>query len=166
MSRVLSLLFATVLLLSGMPAHALDKPRGAVILTVTGAITQTNDGNRAAFDRAMLERLGRASFRTTTPWTDGVMEFEGVPVKAVLDAVGIRGRKLRATAINDYSIELDAAEFDTVPALMAMRMNGTDLRIRDKGPIWIVFPRDDMPSLRNEANHFKWIWQLKTIHVQ
>ena len=147
------------------PGAALERPSGPVILTVTGAITHTNDGPRAVFDRAMLERLGKAKIRTTTVWTDGVNEFEGVPVKALLDAVGIKGTKLRASAINDYTIELDAGEFETVPALLAMKMNGVELRVRDKGPIWIVFPRDDFPAFRSEANNFKWIWQLKTITV-
>lgn len=147
-------------------ASALDRPTGPVILTITGAITRVNDGDRAIFDRSMLEKLGKASFRTTTAWTDGVVEFEGVPVKALLDAVGIKGTRLRAVAINDYAIDLDAREFDTVPALLAMKMNGSELRVRDKGPIWIVFPRDDVPAFRAEANNYKWIWQLKTISVQ
>lgn len=160
---------AIVLLAAGgMPSRAvaLDRPTGPVILTVTGAITRVNDGNRAIFDRAMLERLGKASFRTSTAWTDGVVEFEGVPVKTLLDAVGIRGTRLRAVAINDYAIDLDATEFDTVPALLALKMNGAELRVRDKGPIWIVYPRDDLPEIRTDANNYKWIWQLKTITVR
>ena len=148
------------------PGAALDRPSGPVILTVTGAITHTNDGDRAVFDRALLERLGKAKIKTTTVWTDGVNEFEGVPVKTLLDAVGRKGHKLRAMAINDYTIELDAREFDTVPALLATKMNGVELKVRDKGPIWLVFPRDDFPAFRSESNNFKWIWQLKTITVQ
>ncbi len=166
MKRVGLFAFLALIVAGTRPVSALDKPTGPVILTVTGAITHANDGGRALFDRGMLERLGFSSFRTSTAWTDGVIEFEGVLVKKLLDAVGIRGTKLRAVAINDYSVELDAAEFDTVPALLAMKMNGTDLRVRDKGPIWIVYPRDDLPAFRNEANNYKWIWQLKTITVQ
>ncbi|MHB2169287.1 putative pterin-binding protein [Alsobacter sp. R-9] len=164
------LLVLALALLTGMAAptasKALDRPSGQVLLTVSGAITNTNDGDRAVFDRAMLERLGLARLRTTTPWTDGVVEFEGVPVKALLDAVGIKGRRLKAMAINDYSVELDATEFDRIPALLAMRMNGVQLRVRDKGPIWIVYPYEELPSFREEANNHKWIWQLKSIVVQ
>ena len=161
--------FAIFLLAAGVApwcAVALERPTGPVILTVTGAITRVNDGDRAIFDRSMLERIGQASFRTSTAWTDGVVEFEGVPMKALLEAVGIRGTRLRATAINDYAIDLDATEFETVPALLALRMNGAVLRVRDKGPIWIVYPRDDLPEIRTDANNYKWIWQLKHITVR
>ncbi len=166
--RWIGSVFALVLGVGGAPsrAAALDRPTGPVILTITGAISRFNDGDRAIFDRSMLEMLGKASFRTSTPWTDGVVEFEGVPVKALLDAVGLKGTRLRAVAINDYAIDLDATEFDTVPALLAMKMNGVELRVRDKGPLWIVFPRDDLPAFHAEANNYKWIWQLKTISVR
>lgn len=147
-------------------ATTLPKPTGPVILTVTGAITRTTDGNRAVFDRAQLSSLGIARVRTSTPWTDGVMEFEGVPVRVVLQALGARGKTLHAVAINDYAINLDAEEFEKVPAILALRMNGTDLRVRDKGPLWLVFPRDDFPAYRSDAHNFKWIWQLKTIDVR
>jgi len=44
-------------------------------------------------------------------------------------------------------------------------MNGQALRIRDKGPIWIVYPRDDYPELAVDAMDQRWIWQVKELHV-
>ncbi len=167
LGAVLLLVLAMLVLADGsLPAQALDRPSGPVILTISGAITHTNDGDKAIFDRALLEGLGKTTLRTTTPWTDGVMTFEGVTMKKVLEAVGATGRKLRAVAINDYAIELDAAEFDTIPALLALTMNGEVMRVRDKGPIWLVYPRDDMPALRHGSHSYKWIWQLKSITVR
>ena len=87
-------------------------------------------------------------------------------VKTLLNAVGAKGRVMHAAAINDYTIELDAREFDDVPAILAMRMNGKDLSVRDKGPIWLVYPRDDYPNVRGQSNNFKWIWQLKTLTIR
>jgi hypothetical protein len=167
MFAVLPLAFAFICLFGSLSTAAeLARPSGPVVLTVVGHIERKNDGERAVFDRAMLHGIGLVKVRTTTPWTDGVMEFEGVPVKALLQAVGSRGQVLRATAINDYTIDLDAREFDAVPAILALRMNGTDLRVRDKGPLWLVYPRDDYPAVRSEMHNFKWIWQLKTITVR
>lgn len=162
------LVAAVVLALSGWPglAQQLPVPTGPIVLTVTGAIDVRNAGDRAVFDRATLAGLGLVRMRTTTPWTDGVMEFEGIAVKTLLTAVGARGRSINAVAINDYAIDLDAREFDEVPALLAMRMNGKDLSIRDKGPLWLVYPRDDYPSVRGQPNNFKWIWQLKTLTIR
>ena len=155
-------------MVSGLASFAqqLPAPAGPVMLTVTGAIDVRNAGDRAVFDRATLSALGLVKIRTTTPWTDGVVEFEGIAVKRLLNAVGARGRSIHAVAINDYAIDLDIREFDEVPAILAMRMNGRDLSVRDKGPLWLVYPRDDYPSVRGQPNNFKWIWQLKTLTIR
>jgi hypothetical protein len=50
--------------------------------------------------------------------------------------------------------------------LLAMRMNGQALTPRDKGPIWIVYPRDDYAPLRDPKINDRWIWQLKAIDVK
>jgi hypothetical protein len=51
------------------PARAavLAMPIEKKILTVTGKITNTNDGDTAVFDRPMLEALGTDGFETATP---------------------------------------------------------------------------------------------------
>src|SRR3954447_3934194 len=102
-------------------AAALAAPAGPGILTVSGAISTTNAaGGKAQFDRAMLEGLGLEKLRTSTPWTDGVVEFEGVRMARLLDTVGAKGSSLHAVAINDYAIELDVAEMRKYPVLLAM----------------------------------------------
>src|SRR5919199_952101 len=67
---------------------ALRRPTEPPILTVSGRIRNTNQGDAAAFDRAMLEELGAAGFTTTTPWYDGPVRFDGVPMAALMRAVG------------------------------------------------------------------------------
>lgn len=147
-------------------ADSLPQPAGPVILRVTGAIANRNEPDAAAFDRAMLESLGTAQVTTSTSWTDGTPTFEGVPLAAILDAVGASGTTLHAVAINDYAIDLDVAEVRKYPVLAAMKQDGRELRLRDRGPIWIVYPRDAYPELAPERNDYKWIWQLKQIDVR
>ena len=64
---------------------ALAKPEGKVVLTITGRITETNADGAAEFDLAMLEAIGMKSFTTTTPWFDGPVTFEGVPMATLLN---------------------------------------------------------------------------------
>jgi hypothetical protein len=45
-------------------------------------------------------------------------------------------------------------------------MNGEYLEIRDKGPIWIVYPRDQFSELRNSMVDKKWVWQLSELEVK
>ncbi|MGB1026161.1 MAG: hypothetical protein ACPGYL_06375, partial [Rhodospirillaceae bacterium] len=53
-------------------AQALATPAGNVILQLTGSISQTNDGQSAAFDAQMLQALPQVTIETGNPWTDGV----------------------------------------------------------------------------------------------
>lgn len=145
---------------------ALAEPSGRILLSVTGRIAETNQEGRAEFDRQMLEALGTVTLRTWTPWTDGVVEFEGVPAARVLDAVGAAGSVLRAIASNDYSTEIPLEELRKYPAILAMRMNGERLRLRDKGPLWIVMPWTDHPELDNQASRHWSVWQLRAIEVR
>jgi hypothetical protein len=157
-----------LLLCFALPALArpLPAPTGEVILTISGDIDFKNGAEGASFDRQMLEALGVERLRTSSPWTDGVVEFEGVPARAVLEAVGARGRTVVASALNDYLIEIPVSDFQDYPVLFALKMNGRELTVRDRGPIWIVYPRDDFPELRNERVNARWVWHLNALMVQ
>ncbi len=151
------------------PARAgepLPQPSGRVILTISGAIEHTNGDGVARFDRAMLERLGVTKVNTSTSWTDGVTRFEGVLARDLLKAVGASGDQVSARALNDYAIEIPFSDFESYDVLFAFRMDGVDLTPRDKGPLWIVYPRDEHPELRNQHVDAKWLWQLVNLDIQ
>ncbi len=44
-------------------------------------------------------------------------------------------------------------------------MNGKPMRVRDKGPLWLVYPRDQRAELQNAVMDERWIWQLFEITV-
>lgn len=147
-------------------AQELPKPKGEVILSVTGKISHTNAAGRADFDREMLTNLGLAEIKTTHSWADKATVFEGVAAAKLLEVVGATGSRIKAAAINNYAIDLDAAELRKYPVLLALKADGVDLRRRDRGPIWIVYPRDTFPELKDEKHNFKWIWQLRSLDIQ
>ena len=147
-------------------SSTLPQPSGRIVLTVSGVIENTNAGDLARFDRQMLEDLGTSSLTTTTSWTDGPTRFEGVLARDLLRAVGAKGSVVKATALNDYSIEIPIEDFEKYPVLFAMKMDGSELSRRDKGPIWIVYPRDDYSELLDQKTDAKWIWQLVKLEVK
>lgn len=146
-------------------ADSLPMPEGRVLLTVTGAIKNTNVDETAQFDRAMLEEIGWRTFETHTFWTEGPQEFSGVPLAALLAVLGAGdGDVIRAAAINDYRVEIpisDAAEHDVV---IALEHNGMPMRVRDKGPMWIIYPIEPSEVKDSEFNS-KMIWQLSALHI-
>jgi len=160
----LSLAGATV---SSLAAETpLASPDGQVILTVTGDIESANAGDAAVFDLAMLAQIGTQTFETETIWTEGVQRFEGVPLSALMETLGVESGTLVATAVNDYSVELPAIDENGDGPLVAFRQNGAEMSVRDKGPLWIVYPYDSDPAYKSEVIYARSIWQLDRIDVQ
>ena len=162
-----SLVLPLVLALLALPtlAGALPQPQDEPVLTVSGSIGVKNNEGGAIFDRALLEGIGLHTLRTFTTWTTGVRTFEGVLVRDLLSRVEARGTYATATALNDYSIEIPLADFQKFDVLLALRMDGRDLTARDKGPIWIVYPRDQNAELQDARYDHRWVWQLNKITI-
>ncbi len=156
----------TLTLLTAGPVAALETPTGPVVLTVSGAIGVTNAGDRAEFDLDMLDALSDGEFTTGTPWTEGASTFTGPTLANLLQAVDAGGDTLDAVALNDYFVTLDRQRAIDAGALLAVRVDGQRMSVRDKGPTWIVFPYDDDPDLPSDLVKNWSIWQLRTIVVK
>lgn len=165
--RSLAMELGLILALAGTSVHAMEVPKGTVILEVAGRISVSNhESGSVRFDRSMLEELGLIEVVTHTPWTEGSIRFEGILVRDLLRAVGADGTSVRAVAINDYAIEIPTVDFEDYPVILALRRDGEYMRIRDKGPLWMIYPWQDNPELRTEIYHSRSIWQLKHLTVQ
>ncbi len=162
--------FATLIALVAMQtstveAEELPAPEAQVILTVSGNIAVTNAGDVAEFDRAMLEALPQVTLTTTTAWTEGQTTFQGPLVRDVLQLVEASGELVTATALNDYAVEIPSVDFEEYDVLLALLMDGERMSVRDKGPIWIVYPQDDHAELQTVEYNARWIWQLRSLNV-
>lgn len=138
---------------------------GTPILTVSGKISVFNAGNTAVFDRALLESLGMTGLTTTTPWYDGPVQFEGVLMSRLMEAVGARGDSIVATALNDYETRIPISDFAEFGVLLALKRNGEYMPVRDKGPLFIVYPYDSNRSLKSQKYYSRSAWQLARIVV-
>ena len=154
-SRTLAVIFCFFLAWA-LPAAAQD----ALRLQVTAG-----NGDRVTFGFSELDALPQSEFTTTTIWTDGEVRISGVPLKALLDAVKAEGSTIEMVALNDYLVTMpyDALEED-VP-LVATRMNGNVMSVRDKGPFWVVYPYDSHWKYRTETKYAQSIWQLSRVNV-
>lgn len=146
-------------------ARALEAPSGAVVLTVSGRVRKPNRDARAAFNMPMLEKLPQASFVTRTPWYAQPRRFTGPLLRDVLAAAGAHGRTVRALALNDYRVDIpfdDALRHDPIVARL---LDGEPMAVRDKGPLFIVYPFDAKPELRNAIYYSRCAWQLTSLEV-
>lgn len=150
------------------PAWAENRPPPpglAVVLTVSGAIAGADADGVVQFSLADLAALGEVEFSTSTIWTEGVVTFTGVPLSRVLDHVGATGGTLVLTALNDYSASKPASEVEPEAPLIAYLRDGVAMPVRDKGPLWVVYPYDASPAYQSEIVFSRSVWQLARIHV-
>lgn len=146
-------------------ADNLPVPSGDVVLSVTGDISRENTDGAARFDLAMLEALESVTFETTTIWTEGVQSFTGVPLEALLESVGATGSGMRAVALNDYAVEIPVSDAVEGGPIVAYLQNGAPMSVREKGPLWVVYPYDGDAAYRTEQVYARSIWQLVSIEV-
>lgn len=169
MRRLISAFAAlAALALSCAPVSAaqLPAPTGPVVLTLKGRIANANVDGTVQFDLAMLERLAGRDAVMETPWTEGTTRFSGPLVRAVLEEVGADGDTLVIRALNDYAAEVPMADATGLDTILALRMNGNLMSVRDKGPLFLIYPFDQNRELYNEKYFSRSVWQIREIEVR
>jgi hypothetical protein len=144
----------------------LSRPTGKVLLTLSGNIENTNEGGKAVFDLASLEKLGMVSFQTTSPWYDGRTTFTGISLQKLMDYVGAKGSVVKVIALNDYTTEIPLSDFKKYNVILALKINGEYMRVRDKGPLFVVYPYDSMPDLDNQIYYSRSAWQVSKMNIE
>lgn len=111
-----------------------------------------------------VEALPQTTFTTNTPWTTEPTKFTG-PTFAELAALAPgKVTKAEVTALNDYSAEMPADDWEKHGATLAVRVNGELMKIRDKGPFWVMYPIDQDPETLNiQLYHSRMVWQVQSI---
>ncbi|WP_211607221.1 molybdopterin-dependent oxidoreductase [Halomonas daqiaonensis] len=164
------LVVATLLLagpgLAQNPAEPLPSPEGEVKLVVSGQIAATNQDDEAHLDLDLLETLPRHELTTSTSVTDGVIHFEGFLVRDLLEWLDANGETAVAIALNDYIVEIPLQDFYDYDVILATHMDDQRLTRRDKGPLWIVYPRDDHAELQDIRYDYRWVWQLHRLEIE
>ncbi len=117
-------------------------------------------------DRADLAALPRTTVVTATPWTAGETRFEGVLLRDLLGELGLPAGDVVARALNDYEATIPAADIAGYDVLVADRLDGEAMSIREKGPLWIIYPLDAHPELAGPDTEAKMVWQLFRLTVQ
>src|SRR3954454_4973799 len=165
--QVVGPLLAVFALAAGSAAAgSLPSPMEQPILTISGKIGATNRGDTAQFDRGMLEALGMETVETSTPWHNGPVRFEGVPLDRLMKEVEATGRRVSVVALNDYASEISVEDFSKYRVILALKRNGEYMPVRDKGPLFIVYPYDSNPELKSQTYYTRSVWQVARLEVK
>jgi len=134
-----------------------------VVLTVTGDTAPSEQGDVWTFNLNALQMLPETTFETTTIWTDGVQAFEGISLADLMSHVGARQGEILAVALNDYAVKIPTSDAVKGGAIIAYRRGGAEMSIRDRGPLWVVYPFDGNEKYKSEEYYSRSIWQLDRI---
>lgn len=172
----------TAMLWGGAANADLAKPQGQVVLTIGGAVSETNLGapefftasflksleygydKAAGFDIAMLEAMGTVKKTIKAdPWPAAVT-FEGPKLSDVLAAAGWNGTKITAVAMTGFAVEITAEDLAKHDWILALKGNGSYLQIGGRGPSWIVY---DVPAGKaTEEDESHWPWAVLYIKAE
>lgn len=126
----------------------------------------THGDSLITYNLSELEALGTTTIQTSTIWTEGVQEFTGVSLAVLARDFNFNEGVFLASAINDYTVEVPATDAVENGPIIAFRQNGALMSIRDKGPLWLIYPYDSNPEYQSETVYSRSIWQLDRIETR
>ena len=138
----------------GVTVHFLDPHSGRSMRRFVGMET--------------LAELPQHTIRTRTPWTDGVKAFTGPRLADVIALASNAAsyQTLRVSALNDYVTNIPAADLTRYGVVLAMHIDGRRISVRQNGPLFVMYPFDARPELRDSRYYGRAVWQVHSIDVR
>jgi hypothetical protein len=69
-------------------------------------------------------------------------------------------------AANDYVISYPVSDATDYDVIIATQMDGAVMSVREKGPLWLMYPFSDVPELSDGIFKSRIIWQLVEVSSQ
>lgn len=133
-----------------------------VVLT----LTNTSSGVSVELTEEDLLSMEQFSVFTENEFVDGLVEFKGPLARdifALLEDPKIE--ELKLTAVNDYAVEIPVTDIMDYDVIFALMQNGDKFSVRDKGPIWVIYPMTDHVELQDRVYNDRLIWQLVRVEA-
>jgi hypothetical protein len=185
-------LAAAALVPAALPALAQaagDAGGSPALLTVTGAISNTNRGpldsvtdlmmakqkiafqKAHAFDFAMLMALPAVTIKPTIEYDNKPHTLRGPLMADVLKACGVTGDagKLAMRAVDGYSPTISVADARKYRFIVATHLDGKPMPLGGLGPLWAIYDADrfaDMAAKTLDQRFAQCPWALYHIDVQ
>lgn len=153
------LLYILPILVLSLPLTATAEE---IILTISGKTDRTADAP-IQLTLSEFDSIDQSTVETKTPWHKEKTRFSGVAGTALLKYLGSQATDVDAVALNDYKVSIPVSDLSSTGLIFATRKNGEPMSVREKGPIFIIYPFDSNPALDNEVIYGRSIWQLKAL---
>lgn len=106
------------------------------------------------------------TFQTKLPWLDKSVSFTGFRASDLLSYYRINDAfSVSFVALNDYSSSSRVEDLLQYNPIVAYQMDGEKMKVRNKGPYWLVFDLDKYPEIDNAGYHSQMVWQIDEIMI-
>ncbi|MEX0337249.1 molybdopterin-dependent oxidoreductase [Vibrio tubiashii] len=111
-------------------------------------------------------KLSASSFTTKLPWYANTNKYTGFKVSELLQYLSIDDAfSVSFIALNDYAASSQIEDILKYEPIVAYKMNDKNMKVRNKGPYWLVFNLDENPEIDNAVFHSQMVWQIDEIMV-
>jgi hypothetical protein len=137
------------------------------LLAITGLVKGNGPDGAYKFSEQDFLKLNPTTLTTATAWTPK-SEFVGPELSTVLAAAGASGKakEMRFYAIDAYEITIPMTDIAKYRPVMAHTQNGTRLQIVTRGPVFLVYPRDQYPELTAIKGQAQFVWMVCKIDLR
>lgn len=132
---------------------------------------EVEGGAQKTISQSDFQKMPHQTLTVTNPHTRRTEKYEGVPLRALLDQVGVpAGEQLRGPGMRDYIVVSAKDDYEVVLALeevdpmfqqnqvlVADKLDGKPLDDKH-GPLQLIVPEDQRPA--------RWVRMIKRISVR
>ncbi|MGY3572675.1 hypothetical protein [Vibrio paucivorans] len=112
----------------------------------------------------ITQDIPSSGFATHLPWYEGTKSFTGMRVSDLIAHLGAKDiGAVSFVALNDYAATTTIADIQKYEPIVAYLMEGKRMKVRDRGPYWLVFNTDGYPETNNEVFYTQMVWQIDEI---
>lgn len=107
-----------------------------------------------------------SEYITDLPWTPEANTYTGVSLIELLQSQGITEAKaVILYGLNNYAAVIQMSDIKKYKPIIAYYKNSKPMKIRNKGPFWLIFPLDQYEELNTPYYYTQMVWQLEKIEV-
>lgn len=150
--------------------YALAAPNACptdTLLEIEGLVKPNSPRGSHVFSEQDFLKLDTVKLVTATAWTPK-SEFIGPELSTVLAAAGVapNATEMRFYAIDAYEITIPISDITKYRPVMAHTQDGERLKIPTRGPVFLVYPRDQYPELTAIKGQAQFVWMVCKIIVR
>lgn len=117
-------------------------------------------------EETLSTRFTQVQLTTKLPWYPEEKAFVGVRVSELLSELKFdNATNITLEALNDYAADISVADINKYQPIIAYQMDGKAMKVRHKGPFWLVFDLSKYPEIDRADYYSKMVWQIKEVTV-